>query len=126
MLSAYICEVKNQKQFLFSFLLLQVLLLTPEAGAFAFSSPDLDLGSLQGDYFKTHQNRKAFLTEGNIAEITFQNQFENENKTGSFSPATCRFKKFSFVLLQPPGGSEIVTDRKKILKSQIFPFHFFW
>ncbi len=101
-------------------------MMTSAAEAFAFSQTTADLGSRQGDFFKTDQNRKAFLFEENASELNFQNQSEQENDFVSF------YSNFDFSQRIPVNSlkkvliSEFARNKKNILKIQIFPFHFFW
>jgi hypothetical protein len=117
--------VKNRKFFISGLFFLQVLLLIPGTEAFAYTGPVQDLDSREGEYFKTFQNRKAVLFESS-SSFNIQISFETENEFDPFSftalfdhPETWLSEVSSEI-----SGYEI--NRKSILKTQIFPFHFFW
>lgn len=118
--------MKNQKPFILSLLLLQVFLLSAANDSFTFSNASLDLGSRQGEFFRTDQNKKAILFEEIASKNDFQTSSENEDDP--------YFYRLSFSLLIDLSGhyselnkiSDFEPNRKNILKTQIFPFHFFW
>lgn len=109
-----------------SLLLLQVVLLISTTNTFANSEPGLDLDSRAGEYFKEKQNRKAVLFEESIAEAYFQNSPENEN---DFSQLYSN-PQFEYTLVEADSKNQLTSEfqpnNRSILKTQIFPFHFFW
>ncbi len=105
---------------------MQVVFLISTTNTFAYSEPGLDLDSRAGEYFKAKQNRKAVLFEESIAEACFQISPENENNFSQF------YSNLQFEYFQVKADSknqltsEFQPNNRSILKTQIFPFHFFW
>jgi len=118
--------VKTKKHFFLSLLLLQVFMMTSPAEAFTFSTKPLDFGSRQGDYFRADQNRKAFLFEENTSDLNFQNQSEKDNDGVSFYSNLNFSHHFPGIAGHKTFVSGYIPNRRTILKTQIFPFHFFW
>lgn len=101
-------------------------MLTSTAEAFTLSTKSLDLDSRQGDYLKADQNRKAFLFEETTSDLNYQNQSEKDSDGVSFYSNL----NFSHQFPENAGHKTFVSgyilNRRTILKTQIFPFHFFW
>ncbi|GAA4309672.1 hypothetical protein GCM10023164_03080 [Christiangramia aestuarii] len=105
--------------------MLQVFLWT-SANAFAHSGPVLDLASVPGEYLVANQNKKAVLFQEFTAGLDLRITSEDENKTSS----TNSFLHYAFPTESPIKNegifSEFEINGKQLLKTQIFPFHFFW
>lgn len=126
MFSQYVCNVKNQKPFILSLFLLQVFFLSAANDFNTFSNASLDLDSRQGEFFKADQNKNAILFEEIASKIDFKSSSENEVES--------HFSRLNFAYVDILTGhsseenklSEFEPNRRTILKTQIFPFHFFW
>lgn len=101
-------------------------MLTSTAEAFTFSTKTLDLGSRQGDYFRADQNRKAFLFEETTAKLNIQNQSEKDSDGVPFYSNLNFSHHFTGNAGQKTFVAGYIPNRRTILKTQIFPFHFFW
>ncbi|QYA24947.1 hypothetical protein G3I01_05285 [Gramella sp. MT6] len=118
--------MKIKKSSFFSLFLLQVIFLTSATNAFAFTKVTPDLDSRQGEYLRTEQNTKAVIFEESIAEVNFRSSQENEN---NFFPPHLSFSFTEIqhqVISDEKSSSEFQPNQRNILKTQIFPFHFFW
>lgn len=121
----YVCRVKSQKFIVIKLLLLQVLLWT-SGQTFSQTSASPDLDSRHGVYFQEDQNDKALILEESSEGIHFQVSSEKEN---NFSPSY--FGNFFTAAGVTENSlaeftSDFQPDQKSILKSRIFPFHYFW
>jgi len=118
--------VKIKKSSFFSLFLLQVIFLTSATNAFAFTKVTPDLDSRQGEFLRTEQNTKAVIFEETVAEANYRSSQEKEN---DFFP---QYLYLSFNELETKVFSEEKVDltfqpnKRNLLKTQIFPFHFFW
>ncbi|PTX45111.1 hypothetical protein C8P64_1101 [Christiangramia gaetbulicola] len=118
--------MKIKKSSFFSLFLLQVIFLTSATNAFAFTKVTPDLDSRQGEFLRTEQNTKAVIFEETVAEGNFRSSQENEN---DFFPQylDLRFTEFeSQVSSEEKVASTFQPNKRNLLKTQIFPFHFFW
>ena len=106
--------------------MLQVLLLASTTSAFAYSEKSLDLDSREGEYFQTKQNRKAVLFEESMVEAYFQNSSENENDFFQVRSNA----RFEYCLIEADSKNQLTSEfqlnSRSNLRTQIFPFHFFW
>jgi hypothetical protein len=105
-------------------LLLAVLFCIASSNVFAFSKPAAKFDSDQEHYLQTNQNTGAAL----IVEITFSKNFNAEDPF--FSPSANSNSSFyaEKTILAPLQGNLFfrLSDRRKLILQQIYPFHFFW
>jgi len=118
--------VKNDQKFWFSLLLLQVFLFTSANTVFANTGTALDLDSKAGDFFKTEQNHHAVFFEENLSEVRLQNSSENDSETVTFTSTFPEATGNISTSSEKSSASEFRLNSRRLLKTQIFPFHFFW
>jgi len=94
------------------------------SSAFSYNSPSLDLDPRKYDYLQEGQNTSALFLEeisacGRVQVITKDLASNGDYIYGRnyFSINYCRNANLSF---------KIIRDEKDLLKTFIYPFHFFW
>lgn len=104
---------------------MQVFLVT-SANAFAFTTSSLTNDSSQEGYYYAHVNKQAVLFDENISGFEVEISSEKENDLHSYIPGHYFKSRFDYLYSVNNYFSEYQPNKKKILKKQIFPFHFFW
>lgn len=115
----------NFKKLFLQLVLVQAFLLATGVKAFSFSEPHFEKHSQKGDFFKVSPNDQAFLFEENDGSF-FQNQLENDKNFSSDFSGIYAGSQSDFRQFQHKKFTSETLNFREILKTQIFPFHFFW
>lgn len=95
------------------------------SGVYSYNPAVPELGPRNYDNLQEDQNTSAIILEEVSIHVPGQVNLKNDLVTGSFFISGKSIFNGSFLNDNKP-SSNIIRDKKAILKINIFPFHFFW